>query len=136
MISFFINLALFAIGVYVAVLIAAFALVFFVNLLPGVVAALCEFCMGAYAVVRAVVMLDGTALRVFRTLHFAFSVLVLLQDRLGNLAPAGYEAAGWLILIGLVLFWFTPWARELADSIRGRLRSRRAAGSPDECSVR
>ena len=49
--------------------------------------------------------------------------------------PAEYEPAAWLILLGLVLFWFTPWTRELAVSIRGRLRSRReegSAGPPEE----
>ena len=129
MISFFIDLALFVIGVYVAILIAAYTIAFIANVLIGVVAGVSAFAVGAWSVIRAVVMLDGIGLWIARTLHVAYSVWVLWHYRAHAYDPAEYESLAWLILVGLVLFWFTPWTRELVIWIRGRLRSRRADGS-------
>jgi len=128
MISFFIDLALFAIGVYVAIVIAAFALAFFANVLVGVVAGLSAIGVAVFRVVRAVVMLDGIGLWIARALHAAFSAWMLVDYQTHDYDPAEYEPAACVILVGLVLFWFLPWTRELAVSIRGRLRSRRAVG--------
>ena len=128
MISFFIDLALFCIGVYCAVVIAALALVFLMNALAYAVAGVAGIGVAAFRVVRAVVMLDGIGLWIARALHAAFSAWMLVDYRTHDYNPAEYEPAAWVILVGLVLFWFIPWTRELAVSIRGRLRSRRAVG--------
>jgi hypothetical protein len=136
MISFFIDLALFVIGVYIAILIAAYTIAFIGNVLVGVVAEVSAFAVGAWSVVRAVVMLDGVNLWIGRTLHAAFSVWVLWYDRADKFDPSAYEALAWMILGGLVLFWFTPWTRELVIWIRGRCRSQRVDGSLHEGSVR
>jgi hypothetical protein len=136
MISFFINLALFCIGVYCAILIAALALVFLGNLLVAFVAGLSAIVTTAWSVIRAVVLLDGIWLWIARALHVAFSVWVLIHYRSHDYDPADYEALAWLIVVGLVLFWFTPWTRELVVSIRRRLRSRRAAGRSGDRSGR
>jgi len=129
MISFFINLALFCIGVYCAILIAVLAIAFVMNALVAVVAGVVNIGMAVWAVIRAVVMLDGIGLRIARSLHVALSVWVLWKHyRFQDYDPAAYEPLAWLIVVGLVLFWFTPWTRELVVSIRRRLRSRRAAG--------
>ena len=127
MISFFINLALFCIGVYCAIVIAALALAVLMNVLVYAVAGVAGICMAAWSVIRAVVMLDGTGLWIARSLHVAFSVWVLLHYRSHDYDPAEYQALARVILVGLVLFWFLPWTRELTVSIHGRLRSRRAA---------
>ena len=136
MISFFINLALFCIGVYCAILIAALAIAFVMNVLVAVVAGVANVGMAVWAVIRAVVMLDGIGLRIARSLHVALSVWVLWYDRADKFDPSAYEALAWMILGGLVLFWFTPWTRELVIWIRGRCRSQRVDGSLHEGSVR
>ena len=136
MISFFINLALFCIGVYCAIVIAALALAFLMNVLVYAVAGVAGICISAWSVIRAVVMLDGTGLWIARSLHVAFSVWVLLHYRSHDYDPAEYEALARVILVGLVLFWFLPWTRELTVSIHGRLRSRRAAGRTQDHPVR
>ena len=129
MISFFIDLALFVIGVYVAILIAAYTIAFIGTALVAVVAELSAWAVGAWFMIRPAVMLDGIGLWIARTLHVAFSVWVLWHYRAQGYDPAEYEGLAWMIFAGLVLFWFTPWIRELVVSIRGRLRSRRADGS-------
>ena len=136
MISFFIDLALFCIGLYCAVVIAALALVFLMNALAYAVAGVAGIGVAAFRVVRAVVMLDGTGLWIARSLHAAFSAWMLVDYRTHDYNPAEYEPAAWVILVGLVLFWFIPWTRELAVSIRGRLRSRRAAGRTQDRPAR
>lgn len=136
MISFFINLALFCIGVYCAVVIAALAFAFLMSALAYAVAGVAAIGVAAFRVVRAVVMLDGTRLWIARSLHVAFSVWVLLHYRSHDYDPAEYEALARVILVGLVLFWFLPWTRELTVSIHGRLRSRRAAGRTQDPPAR
>ena len=129
MISFFINLALFCIGVYCAILIAVLVLAFLMSVLASAFAVVVWTGTTAWSVIRFMVTLEGRWLWLARALHVALSVWVLWKHyRFYDYDPAAYEPLAWLIVVGLVLFWFTPWTRELVVSIRRRLRSRRAAG--------
>ena len=121
MISFFINVALFCIGVYFAIIIAALAFGLLGALLGGVLAAIVGTGMAAFSAVRAVVTLDGIGLWIARSLHFAFSIWMLVLYLVHDFAPAEYVSASWVILVGLVVFWFTPWIREQVVKIHGRV---------------
>jgi hypothetical protein len=118
MISFFINLALFCIGLYFAIVIAILAFGFLGALLGGALAGLVAMGMAAYSTLRAVVMLDGIPLWIARSVHFAFSVWILVIYVGHDYAPAEYEAASWVILVGLLVLWLMPWIRELVIRIR------------------